>query len=101
MGFKLYSATKVFEVKEIAHSDNTRVLIETTHMQKMMDQNDRLNAENKRLRRRVEILEHRLEHDNEWRIANSRLNKIESALKDLHSQCDLRGVISVLGKEKE
>ena len=99
---KVYTNERIYDLLPITDGDNVnRLLVDPTHLQKMMDQNDRLKAENKKLRRRVEILEHRLEHDNEWRIANSRLNKIESALKDLHSQCDLGAIINVLGREKE
>ena len=51
MGFKMYSGTKIYDVKEITEkNDKSMVLVETEHLHSLMDKCDTRERENKELK---------------------------------------------------
>ena len=98
MGFKMYSGTKIYDVKEITEkNDKSMVLVETEHLHSLMDKCDTRERENKELKHQVERLQKRLDENDEWRINNSRLNDILFLLQGLHKQyyLDKNAVIKI------
>lgn len=102
MGFKMYSGTKIYDVKEITiKDDKSMVLVNTEHLHALMDKCDTRDRENKDLKYQVDRLQKRLDENNEWAINNSRLNEMKDMITELYNQYDLTGIDKVIRINKE
>ena len=98
----IFSDGKFYEIAELTDKPSTDFIqVELEHFKSLTKRIDAYRSEILSLREHNKKLLAKLDQVRELSVFDSRLTGIENVLSDLHSQYDLRGVISVLGKEKE